>query len=123
MSDPAEPFETWLLRRVAHAVAAGDVSADLLTDLHAEIADARDRSPDDRHALALQELAERVDPKEGIVADQDTLRVPALQRDPEEPEVFLGCGARAARAACRDGVALFPAKSEGESSVRIRLDG
>ena len=60
MPDPAEPFETWLLRRVADAVEGGEVSATLLTDLHAEIAEARERPPEERHALALMELAERV---------------------------------------------------------------
>jgi hypothetical protein len=60
IADPAEPFETWLLHRVAEAVEAGEVSADLLAKIHAEIADARERSPDERHALALMELAERV---------------------------------------------------------------
>ena len=60
MPDPAEPFETWLLHRVAEAVEGGEVSADLLTELHAAIAETRERPPDERHALALMELAERV---------------------------------------------------------------
>ncbi len=55
-----EPFETWLLHRVAEAVEAGEVSADLLAELHAEIAEARERPPEERHALALMELADRV---------------------------------------------------------------
>jgi hypothetical protein len=59
-SDPAEPFETWLLHRVAEAVEGGEVSADLLTELHAEIAETRARPPEERYALALMELAERV---------------------------------------------------------------
>jgi hypothetical protein len=58
--DPAEPFETWLLRRVAEAVEGGEVSADLLAEIHTEMAETRGRSPDERHALALMELAERV---------------------------------------------------------------
>jgi len=58
--DPAEPFETWLLRRVADAVENREVSADLLTELHAEIAEARERPPEERYALGLMELAERV---------------------------------------------------------------
>jgi len=58
--DLAEPFETWLLRRVADAVEAGEVSAELLAELHAEIAEARERPPEARHALALMELADRV---------------------------------------------------------------
>lgn len=60
MSDPTDPFETWLLHRVAEAVEAGEVSADLLAEIHAEIADARERPAEERCALALMELAERV---------------------------------------------------------------
>ena len=43
MRDPAEPFESWLLRRVAEAVEGNEVSATLLTELHAEIAEVRAR--------------------------------------------------------------------------------
>ena len=57
MPDPAEAFETWLLQRVARAVEAGEVSADLLTELQAEIAEAQRQPPNERHALAVQELA------------------------------------------------------------------
>jgi hypothetical protein len=56
-----DAFEAWLLHRVAQAVEAGEVSAELLTDLQAEIAEARERPPDARHAVAIQELAERFD--------------------------------------------------------------
>lgn len=41
MRDPAEPFETWLLHRVAEAVEGNEVSANLLTDLHAAIAEVK----------------------------------------------------------------------------------
>ena len=60
MPDPAESFETWLLRRIADAVEAREVSADLLAEIHAEIAEARERPPDTRDTLALMELADRV---------------------------------------------------------------
>jgi hypothetical protein len=60
MPDPMKPFETWLLHRVAEAVEAREVSADLLTELHAAMAETRARPPDERYALALMELAERV---------------------------------------------------------------
>ena len=60
MSDPAEPFETWLLHRVAEAVEGDEVSGDLLTDLHAAIAESQARPPEAQDALALMELAERV---------------------------------------------------------------
>jgi len=45
MPDPTEPFETWLLRRVAEAVEAGEVSADLVADIHAAMAETRARPP------------------------------------------------------------------------------
>ncbi|MBP1780046.1 MAG: hypothetical protein H6Q86_6057, partial [candidate division NC10 bacterium] len=60
MPDPADAFEPWLLHRVAEAVEGAEVSADLLTDLHAALAEARTRPPEARDALALMELAERV---------------------------------------------------------------
>jgi hypothetical protein len=59
-SKSAEPFEAWLLHRVAEAVEGNEVSATLLTDLHTAIAEARARPPEARDALALMELAERV---------------------------------------------------------------
>ena len=58
--DPADAFETWLLHRIAEAVEGGEVSADLLTELHAAIAESRAQPPEARDALALMELAERV---------------------------------------------------------------
>ncbi len=36
------------------------MSADLLAELHAEIAEGRERPPEERHALALMELADWV---------------------------------------------------------------
>jgi hypothetical protein len=60
MPDPAEPFEAWLLPRVADAVEGGEVSATLLTELHAAIAATRERPSEDRHVLALMERAERI---------------------------------------------------------------
>jgi hypothetical protein len=39
VSDPTDPFETWLLHRVAEAVEAAEVSADLLADIHAAMAE------------------------------------------------------------------------------------
>jgi len=59
--DQTDAFETWLLQRVAHAVEAGEVSADLLTDLQAEMAEAHGRPSEEWHTLAVQELAERFD--------------------------------------------------------------
>lgn len=58
--DRTESFETWLLHRVAEAVEGNEVSATLLTDLHAAIAEVRARPPEARDTLALMELTERV---------------------------------------------------------------
>jgi hypothetical protein len=69
--DPTEPFETWLLHRVADAVEGAEVPADLLTELHAAIAEARD-------ALALMDLAERVN----LPVDHLTELLAALQALP-----------------------------------------
>lgn len=60
MPDPAEPFETWLLHRVAEAAENREVSADLLAEVHAALAEARTRPPEARDALMLMDLAERV---------------------------------------------------------------
>jgi len=61
MPNPAEAFEAWLLHRVAHAVEAGEVSADLLSALHQEMEAARELPPAEGHAVALQEIAKRLD--------------------------------------------------------------
>ena len=60
MPDPADAFETWLLRRVAEDIEGNEVSADLLTELRAALAEVRARPPEARGSLALMELAERV---------------------------------------------------------------
>jgi len=56
-----ETFESWLLHRVAHAVEAGDVSADLLSELCTETERAGDLPQEEGHALAIQDLAKRLD--------------------------------------------------------------
>ena len=55
-----EAFETWLLHRVAQAVEAGQVSAELLTELRTEMERARELSPAEGHAVAVQEITERL---------------------------------------------------------------
>ncbi len=52
-----EAFESWLLHRVAQAVEAGEVPADLLAELQAEIEAARDRPQEESHAEAMRDLA------------------------------------------------------------------
>jgi hypothetical protein len=76
--DPAAPFETWLLHRVADAVEGDEVSADLLTDLHAAIAEVRARPPEARDALALMDLAERVN----LPLDELTKLLATLEAQP-----------------------------------------
>jgi hypothetical protein len=75
---PTAAFETWFLQRPAHAVEAEEVSADLLAELHAEIATARARPPVERHALALMELAERVN----LTVDHLTELLATLEAQP-----------------------------------------
>lgn len=54
------------------------MSADLLTDLHGEIADAHERPPEDRHVVAIQELAERF----SLPVDQLKALLAALEAQP-----------------------------------------
>jgi hypothetical protein len=55
--EPVESFESWLRRRVAQAVGAGEVSVDLLTELQAEFEAARDRPQAQSQADAVQDIA------------------------------------------------------------------
>jgi hypothetical protein len=52
-----DAIKNWLLRRLAQAVEAGDVPADLLTELHAEFEAARERTQEEGHAAAVQDIA------------------------------------------------------------------
>ncbi len=58
--EPMVTFETWLLRRVAQAVEAGEVAAALLTELQAEIEAARDHPQEESHAEAVRDIAEQL---------------------------------------------------------------
>ena len=55
--EPLENFETWLLRRVAQAVEAGEVSADLLIELRTEIEASRDKPQEHSHSDAVRDIA------------------------------------------------------------------
>ncbi len=55
-----ETFESWLLRRVAQAVEVGEVSAELLAELQAEMEEARAMPQDESHAQAVRDIAERL---------------------------------------------------------------
>ena len=71
-------FESWLLHRVAHAVEAGEVPADLLADLRTEIEGARALSQAQGHALAVQGIATRV----GLPVPQVETTLAALEAQP-----------------------------------------
>ena len=58
--DSFDSFESWFLRRVAQAVEAGDVPAELLTGLQAEIEATKRVPQEERHARAVQDIAERL---------------------------------------------------------------
>jgi hypothetical protein len=70
-----DPFETWLLQRLVRAVKAGEASAALPTELPAEIAETREQSAEEPHAVAIRGLAEPFSPpvylcKEEVVLAQ-----------------------------------------------------
>ncbi len=52
-----EGFQHWLVRRVAQAVEAGEVSEALLTELQAECEAAQEKPQAEAHAAAIQHLA------------------------------------------------------------------
>ncbi len=51
-------FESWLLRRVAQAIEAREVSSDLLAELREEFAAAREKPPEVGMAQAIRTFAE-----------------------------------------------------------------
>jgi hypothetical protein len=73
-----EAFESWLLQRLAHAVEAGEVPADLLTELRTEIERAKDLPQEEGHALAVQDIAERL----RLPRDEIGRRLTALEAQP-----------------------------------------
>ncbi len=86
--DPAgsiESFQAWLLRRVAQAVEAGEVPADLLTDLQAQIEAARGMPQEAGHARAVRDIAERL----RIPVDQVEQGLSALEGHPRVTRELL----------------------------------
>ena len=55
-----EAAEPWLLRRVAQAAEAGEVSADLLIELQDEIKAASERPRDKGYLAAVRDIAEKL---------------------------------------------------------------
>jgi DNA-directed RNA polymerase specialized sigma subunit len=73
-----DSFETWLLRRVAQAVEAGEVPSSLLTELQAEIEAARERPQEEGRAEAVQDIAEKL----GIPLKQAEHMLATLEAQP-----------------------------------------
>ncbi len=69
-----ESFEGWLLHRVARAVEQGELSADLLMELQAEIAMGRVRTHDAAPAATLRRIADLLEADE--LVSQDAPRDP-----------------------------------------------
>ncbi len=76
--DPSESFESWLLHRVAKAVEAGDVPADLLTELQGEFEAAKGMPQGEGHVRSVRDIAERL----GIPVDQVERGLGALEAQP-----------------------------------------
>jgi len=55
--EPVESFEPWLRRRVAQAVEADEVPADLLAELRAEFEASREKPLEQSQAEAVQDIA------------------------------------------------------------------
>ena len=58
MPDSFETFGPWLLRRVAQAIEAGEVSVDLLTELYAQCEAAHNRPQEESHQAAILHIAD-----------------------------------------------------------------
>ncbi len=80
-----EALDAWLLRRVAQAVEAGEVPADLLTELQAAMEEARDRPQEESHAEAVRDMAERL----GIPQAEAERALAGLEAQPTVMREFL----------------------------------
>ncbi|HSC72225.1 MAG TPA: hypothetical protein VLH58_12775 [Candidatus Methylomirabilis sp.] len=79
-----ESYLTWLLRRVARAVEAGDVPADLLVELQAEIEATKERPQNEGHAAAIRQIADiaGVDPEKAAEVLTTLEAQPTVTREP-----------------------------------------
>jgi hypothetical protein len=73
-----ESFESWLRRRVAQIVEAGEVSVDLLTELQAEFEASREKPPKESHADAAQDIASEL----GMTVERVEAGLAALEVQP-----------------------------------------
>jgi hypothetical protein len=85
MPKPLEGFESWLLHRVAQAVEAGDVPADLLTELQGACEAARTMPQEEGHARAVQDIAEQL----GIPVEEAAQGLKALEAQPSVTRELL----------------------------------
>ena len=80
MSDPLDAFESWVLRRVAQAVEAGEVPAELLAELRSELERAGEPPREEGHARAVQDMAEMF----GLPVDRVEKLLAAFEAQPPE---------------------------------------
>ena len=84
---PMETFERWLLRCVAQAVEAGNVSADLLTELQAELAAPQETPLEPGHVAAIQHIAGLV----GVPENEAAKTFAAIEAQPSVTRRLLLC--------------------------------
>jgi hypothetical protein len=80
-----DAFESWLVRRVGQAVEAGEVPADLLTELRAEIEAARERPQEGGHAAAIQHIAGLA----GVPEEEAAKTLAAIEAQPSVTQELL----------------------------------
>ncbi len=73
-----EGFEAWILRRVAEAVEAGEVSGALLAGLQAEFEAAGERPQAEAHAAAIQHIADLA----GVAEEEARSGLEAIEAQP-----------------------------------------
>ena len=92
-----DAFETWLLRRVAQAVEAGEVPAELVTEPQFELAAARERPQEEGRATAIQHIADLA----GVQEEEAAQTLAAVEAQPTVTRELLmhaGCPGRKVRA-------------------------
>jgi len=84
-SDPMDTFESWLLRRVAQAVEAGEVPSELLTNLQAAVEVERAVSQEAGHATAIRQIADTA----GVPESQAAETLAAIEAQPRATRELL----------------------------------
>ena len=83
--DSMEAFEVWLLRRVAQAVEAGDVPAELLTNLQAAVEAERAVPREAAHAAAIRQISDIA----GVPEDQAAGTLATIEAQPRVTRELL----------------------------------